>query len=144
MPGVTVLLDSTKVGTATDTAGRFVLPLPEPKGTLVFSFVGYKTQKMNYTSGKLVMVKMEEDVSGLDEVQVVAYGSQKKRTVVGAISSVKGEDLQELPTHSLENLLQGHMAGVEVNNISGSPGGGGTVVAIRGYNSLFIKGDILK
>lgn len=141
MPGVTVLLDSTKVGTATDTAGRFVLPLPEPKGTLVFSFVGYKTQKMNYTSGKLVMVKMEEDVSGLDEVQVVAYGSQKKRTVVGAISSVKGEDLQELPTHSLENLLQGHMAGVEVNNISGSPGGGGTVVAIRGYNSLFIKGE---
>ena len=49
--------------------------------------------------------------------------------------------MQELPTHSLENLLQGHMAGVEVNNISGSPGGGGTVVAIRGYNSLFIKGE---
>ena len=141
MPGVTVLLDSTQVGTATDTAGRFTLPLPEPKGTLVFSFVGFKTQKVNCTAGKLVVVKMEEDVSGLDEVQVIAYGSQKKRTVIGAISSVKGEDLQELPTHSLENLLQGHMAGVEINNISGSPGGGGTVVAIRGYNSLFVEGE---
>ncbi len=64
---------------------------------------------------------MEEDISGLDEVQVVAYGSQKKRTVISAISSVKGEELKELPTHSLENLLQGHMAGVEVSNISVLP-----------------------
>lgn len=57
MPGVTVLLDSTKVGTSTDIAGHFVLPLPEAKGTLVFSFIGYKTQKVKYTDGKLVMVK---------------------------------------------------------------------------------------
>ena len=136
MPGVTVLLDSTRFGTSTDTAGRFVLPLPREKGSLVFSFVGFKTKKVAYTAGKLVVVKMEEDISGLDEVQVVAYGSQKKRTVISAISSVKGEELKELPTHSLENLLQGHMAGVEVSNISGSPGGGGSLVAIRGYNSL--------
>lgn len=141
MPGVTVLLDSTQVGTATDTAGRFVLPLPKAKGTLVFSFIGYKVQKVNYTSGKLVMVKMQPDVSGLDEVQVVAYGSQKKRTLVGAVSSLKAEEMKELPTHSLESLLQGHMAGVEVNNLSGAPGGGGSVVAIRGYNSFFVEGE---
>lgn len=141
MPGVTVLLDSSRIGTATDTAGRFVLPLPREKGVLVFSFVGFKTKRVAYTAGKLVVVKMEEDVSGLDEVQVVAYGSQKKRTVISAISSVKGEDLKELPTHSLENLLQGHMAGVEVSNISGSPGGGGSLVAIRGYNSLGADGE---
>lgn len=141
MPGVTVLLDSTRFGTSTDTAGRFVLPLPREKGSLVFSFVGFKTKKVAYTAGKLLVVKMEEDISGLDEVQVVAYGSQKKRTVISAISSVKGEELKELPTHSLENLLQGHMAGVEVSNISGSPGGGGSLVAIRGYNSLAMKGE---
>ena len=82
MPGVTVLLDSTSFGTSTDTAGRFVLPLPREKGSLVFSFVGFKTKKVAYTAGKLVVVKMEEDISGLDEVQVVAYGSQKKRTVI--------------------------------------------------------------
>lgn len=141
MPGVTVLLDSTQIGTATDTAGHFVLPLPKGAGHLVFSFVGFKTKRVAYTAGKLVIVKMEEDVSGLDEVQVVAYGSQKKRTVISAISSVKGEELKELPTHSLENLLQGHMAGVEVSNISGSPGGGGSLVAIRGYNSLGVAGE---
>ena len=60
--------------------------------------------------------------------------------MISAISSVKGEELKELPTHSLENLLQGHMAGVEVSNISGSPGGGGSLVAIRGYNSLAVGG----
>ncbi len=141
MPGVTVLLDSTKVGTATDTAGRFVLPLPEPKGTLVFSFIGYKTQKVKYTKDKPVIVKMQLDVSGLDEVQVVAYGSQKKRTVVSSISTLKAEEMKELPTHSLESLLQGHMAGVEVNNLSGAPGGGGSIVAIRGYNSFFVDGE---
>lgn len=141
MPGVTVLLDSTKVGTATDTAGHFVLPLPQPKGILVFSFIGYKTQKVKYTDGKLVIVKMQPDVSGLDEVQVIAYGSQKKRTVISAISTLKADEMKELPTHSLESLLQGHMAGVEVNNLSGAPGGGGSIVAIRGYNSFFTKGQ---
>lgn len=141
MPGVTVLLDSTRVGTATDTSGRFVLPLPQPKGTLVLSFIGYKTQKVKYTDGKLVIVKMQLDVSGLEEVQVIAYGTQKKRTVVGAISTLKADEMKELPTHSLESLLQGHMAGVEVNNISGAPGGGGSIVTIRGYNSFFVKGD---
>lgn len=141
LPGVTVLLDSTRIGTVTDTAGCFVLPLPKEKGYLMFSFIGFKPQRVAYTEGKLVTVKMQEDISGLDEVQVIAYGSQRKRNVISAISSVKGEDLQEMPTHSLENLLQGHMAGVEINNISGSPGGGGTVVAIRGYNSLFVEGE---
>ena len=84
---------------------------------------------------------MEPEASDLEEVQVVAYGAQKKRTVVSAISSVKAEDIKELPTHSLENLLQGHMAGVEVSNISGSPGGGGSIVAIRGYSSIPIGGE---
>lgn len=141
MPGVTVMLDSTTVGTATDTAGHFVLPLPIPKGTLVFSFIGFKTQKVKYTEGKQIVIKMQEDISGLEEVQVVAYGSQKKRTLVSSISTLKADEMKELPTHSLESLLQGHMAGVEVNNLSGAPGGGGAIVAIRGYNSFFVNGE---
>ena len=79
MPGVTVLLDSTQFGTSTDTAGHFVLPLPKGERTFgIFLLSVFKTKKVAYTAGKLVVVKMEEDVSGLDEVQVVAYGSQKK------------------------------------------------------------------
>lgn len=142
MPGVTVKLEGTTVGTATAANGSFALRLPITKGTLEFSFVGFKSQKLNFTeqTSDSIRVVLQEDVTGLDEVQVVAYGQQKKRTLISAISSVKAEDIKELPTHSLESLLQGHMAGVEVNNISGSPGGGGSIVAIRGYNS-FMAGD---
>ncbi len=141
MAGVTVVIKDTHLGVATDIDGHFTILVPAEKGQLVFSFIGYKTVQVAYSSDKPVSVKMEPEASSLEEVQVVAYGAQKKRTVVSAISSVKADDLKELPTHSLENLLQGHMAGVEVSNISGSPGGGGSLVAIRGYNSLFVEGE---
>lgn len=141
IPGVTVKLAGTSVGTATDLKGKFALLLPMKSGRLEFSFVGYKSQNFDFT-GKTdtIRILLQEEVTGLDEVQVVAYGSQKKRTLVSAISSVKADDIKELPTYSLESLLQGHMAGVEVNNVSGAPGGGGSIVAIRGYNSFFVDG----
>lgn len=141
MPGVTIRVEGTSIGVASDVEGNFVLRLPLSQGNLIFTFVGYKDKKVVFKDTKPLMVKMEEDVATLDEVQVRAYGAQKKRTVVSAISSVKADDIKELPTHSLESLLQGHMAGVEVNNLSGAPGGGGSIVAIRGYNSFFVKGE---
>ena len=143
LPGVTVKLMGTTVGTATAQNGKFALHLPITKGTLEFSFVGFKPQQIAFTESTRdsIRVILKEDVAGLDEVQVIAYGQQKKRTVISAISSVGADDIKELPTHSLESLLQGHMAGVEVNNLSGAPGGGGSIVAIRGYNSLFVDKD---
>lgn len=141
LPGVTIRLEGANLGVASDIDGNYIFRLPLEKGTLSFSFVGYKTQKIPFTGSKTIDVKLEEDVAALDEVSVVAYGSQKKRLMTSAISSVKADDIKELPTHSLESLLQGHMAGVEVNNLSGAPGGGGSIVAIRGYNSFFIEGE---
>lgn len=141
LPGVTIRVEGTTVGVASDIDGNFTLRLPMEKGTLLFSFVGFKDKKVSFNGTKPLTVQMEENIASLDEVQVIAYGSQKKRTMVSAISSVKGEDIKELPTYSLESLLQGHMAGVEVNNVSGSPGGGGSIVSIRGYNSFFVDGE---
>lgn len=138
IPGVTVKLANTSVGTATNHDGRFSLYLPMKTGKLEFSFVGYAPQSIDFTEKTdTIRIVLQEEITGLDEVQVIAYGQQKKRTSVSAISSVKADDIKELPTHSLESLLQGHMAGVEVNNLSGAPGGGGSIVAIRGYNSFF-------
>lgn len=141
LPGVTIRVEGTSVGVASDIDGNFTLRLPMEKGSLLFSFVGFKDQKVGFNGTKPLTVQMEENVAALDEVQVIAYGSQKKRTVISAISSVKADDIKELPTHSLESLLQGHMAGVEVNNVSGSPGGGGSIISIRGYNSFLVKGE---
>lgn len=139
LPGVTVRLQNTTVGTATDVKGIFTFRLPVQKGSVVLSFVGFKKKEVSFRMPcDTLRIVLEEDLANLDEVTVVAYGERKKREVVGAISSVKADDIKEVPSASLENLLQGRMAGVEINTQSGAPGGGGSVVAIRGYNSLFI------
>lgn len=136
LPGTTVRIDGTTVGTATDENGMFALALPNEKGILVFSFIGCKVCKQNYVAGKFMDVKLEDETSNLDEVTVIGYGQRKKRELIGSISSVKADDIKEIPSPSLETLLQGRMAGLGVNIQSGAPGSGGTSVAIRGYNSL--------
>lgn len=140
LPGVTVRLENTAAGTATDPDGNFSMTVHEEVGHMTFSFVGFETVSVQYVSGQPLNVRLKETSSDLDEVTVVAYGERKKRELISSVSSVKAKDLEEVPSASIENLLQGHMAGVEITNVSGSPGGGGTRVNIRGYNSLLIDG----
>ena len=139
MPGVTVRLDSTFLGCTTDKKGHFSFLLPRKTGKLIFSFVGYKTVKMDFNADKFLAVKMKEDVSTLDEVTIVAYGTQSRREVIGAMSTVKAEEIKDIPTPSLANLLQGRVPGMNVINATGAPGGGGISVTIRGFNSLSIE-----
>ena len=140
MPGVTIQVVGTSVGTVSINNGWFAIDLPILKGKLKFSFVGYKDQEIEFTEKTDTLhIYMKEDVSNLDEVVVRAYGSQKKREVNSAISRVTAEEMKELPTASLVNMLQGRMAGVMVVNQSGAPGSA-QMVAIRGYNSLMTSG----
>lgn len=140
MHGVTIQVVGTSVGTVSINNGWFAIDLPILKGKLKFSFVGYKDQEIEFTEKTDTLhIYMKEDVSNLDEVVVRAYGSQKKREVISAISRVTAEEMKELPTASLVNMLQGRMAGVMVVNQSGAPGSA-QMVAIRGYNSLMTSG----
>lgn len=136
MPGVTVRLDQTLLGTATDKNGEFTLVLPVKEGVLSFSFIGFRTRKVPFAGAGRMRVVLEEEVSALDEVKVVAYGEQSKREMVGAISSVSADDIKEIPASSVAALLQGRVAGMDVVNMTGAPGGAGTVITIRGFNSL--------
>lgn len=113
LPGVTVLLDSTKVGVITDVNGNFQLKLARSGGVLVFSFIGYETVKATFKAEQPLNVRMKESISKLDEVTVVAYGTQSKREVVGAMSVVRGEDIRDVPSPSLSNLLPGTSRGDE-------------------------------
>lgn len=131
LPGVTVLLNGSSLGTATDKDGHFALRLPRPDGVLVFSFVGYETQRVAYVAGEPLVVRMQEGVSALDEVLVVAYGSQLKRDAVGAVSSVWLDNALKLPAGTMDKLLQGCMAGVNVD-VKGGEMGRGSVTKIRG------------
>lgn len=140
IPGAMIVVDGTQTGAIADAKGDFSLNVTQKTGTLVVTCVGYQEHKVTFNDGVTLQVKMKLDVMKVDEVQVVAYGSQKARNVLGAITSVKAKDLEDIPSASFTNLMQGHMAGVEVNNVSGSPGGGGTKVQIRGYNSLMDGG----
>ena len=140
LPGVTVQLEGTVVGTATDDLGKFVMNLPIKEGFLILSSVGYKTKRCHFQNDiPFVQVVLDEEISSLDEVKVVAYGTTTRREMTGAVSTVKGEDLEGIPSPNIATLLQGRVAGMDVTNISGAPGGGGTAITIRGYNSLDIE-----
>ena len=140
IPGVTVKVAGVSLGTATDARGWFAMDLPVTSGTLEFSFVGFKTQKVNFTEKTdTLRITLEEDIQTLDETVVVAYGTTTRREMTGAISTVKGEDLEGIPSPNIATLLQGRVAGMDITNISGAPGGGGAAITIRGYNSLDIE-----
>ena len=97
------------MGVVTDVNGVYKLELPTTAKALLFSFVGMKTKEVELKDQSTINVVLEEEISDLDEVTVVAYGERKKRELIGAVSSVKAKDLEEIPSASLENLLQGHM-----------------------------------
>ena len=139
LPGVTIRLDGTMTGTASNSKGEFVLRVPQDTGHLIFTFIGFKQKKVPFKAEKPLVVTLEEDVTGIDEVVVRAYGTQNRREVVSAISSVKAEDMKELPTAGIVNMLQGRVAGLNIIHQSGAPGSA-SVVAIRGFNSLLTAG----
>ena len=141
LPLVTIKLIGTSIGTSTTDKGWFQMTLPILKGNLEFSFVGYKTRVVPFSANKndTLHVVLEEDMQLLDESVVVAYGNTTKRKMTGAVSVIKSEELEGIPASNLSNLLQGRVAGMDVSNISGAPGGGGSAITIRGYNSLDIE-----
>lgn len=141
MVGVSISLVGYNVGTASDANGIFTLPVAESSGEIRLSFIGFNTQKVAYTLGKPLIVKLEEKISDIDEVTVVAYGTQRTEEVTGAISTIESKDIKDLPTANVANLLQGKAAGMSVVNTTGSPGGGGTSITIRGFNSLSVETD---
>ena len=140
LPGVTIKLANTNIGTATNNKGWFSIQLPVMKGTLEFSFVGFKDKKINFTEKTdTLRITLEEDIKSLDEAVVVAYGTTNKREMTGAVSVIKADEIKGIPSPSIANLLQGRVAGMDITNMSGAPGGGGTAIVIRGYNSLDVE-----
>ncbi|MDO5665132.1 MAG: SusC/RagA family TonB-linked outer membrane protein [Bacteroidia bacterium] len=139
--GVTIKVKDTSQGTTTDQNGFYEITLDSDKNNiLVFSYIGFTTKEIAVKDKKTINVTLQESLESLNEVTVIAYGERSNKELISSISSVKAKDIEELPSSSIENLLQGHMSGVEVTNIAGAPGGGGTQVTVRGYNSLMING----
>jgi TonB-linked SusC/RagA family outer membrane protein len=134
MPGVNVLVKGTPQGTVTDAQGSFTISAAA-NATLVFTFVGFKTTEMPVGDRTTIDIVLASDLTALEEIVVIGYGTQKRSDLTGAVGSVSEDKLKERPTSSLNQALSGKIAGVQVNNNSGRPGGRSNV-RIRGFSSI--------
>ncbi|WP_226332049.1 SusC/RagA family TonB-linked outer membrane protein [Echinicola marina] len=134
LPGVTVVIQGTTVGTVTDLDGNFSLDVPDG-GVLVFSFIGYEDQVVEVGNQRTLNVVLKENLSDLDEVVVVGYGTQKRSDLTGSVGSVSGDELMQRPATSINQSIAGRIPGVQVNVNSGRPGGK-TNIRVRGFSSI--------
>lgn len=132
--GATVQVRGTNTGVVTDAHGRFQIKVKVAAGQLEISYLGFVTQIVAYSTSKSISVTLKEASKKLEEVSVVAYGRKATKDLVGSIGSVKAAQIENMPTPSIDNLLQGKLSGVQVTN-SGGPGSASKVV-IRGNNSM--------
>ncbi|MDO1451382.1 TonB-dependent receptor [Rhodocytophaga aerolata] len=137
MPGVSIVLKGTTIGTSTDSNGDYAISVPDEQknGILLFSFIGYTTAETPINGQSTINVQLMPDIKTLSEVVVIGYGTQKQREVTGAVGSVTTKDIAGVAVTGLDQTLQGRIAGVQVTQNSGEPGGN-VSVRIRGLGSI--------
>ncbi|HLT06159.1 MAG TPA: TonB-dependent receptor [Cyclobacteriaceae bacterium] len=132
IPGVTVSVQGTAIGTATDMDGRYSLTVPEG-ATLVFSFIGFNTHTVRVGAQNVIDVVLLEDISSLEEVVVVGYAEQRKVSVTGAVASVNTNELRQSSSASLANALAGRLSGLtSIQSGGGQPGRDDATMYLRG------------
>lgn len=136
LPGVTIVIKGTSRGTISDSDGKYNLLNVPADATLIFSFVGMRSQDVQVNGNTSINVSLNETAIGLDEVVAVGYGIQKKASLTGSLSSVKGDELTVNSSVNVSNSIAGRMAGVIANNRSGQPGSDDSQILIRGFNSF--------
>jgi len=133
--GVNIIVEGTSVGTTSDFDGNYTIKLPENGTILKFSYIGYGTQSVTVNGRTTINVTMITDSSGLDEIVVVAYGTQKKEAITSSVVTVKSKELKDITTPNVSSMLQGKVAGVQIAASSGAPGATPNIL-IRGAASL--------
>ncbi|CCG98162.1 TonB-dependent receptor plug [Fibrella aestuarina BUZ 2] len=132
--GVNIQIKGTARGTTSDANGAYRIEVPNANSVLIFSYIGYKRQEVTVGPRAVINLSLEADASALDEVVVVGYGTQKRSSLTGAVSTVTPKELTALPVPSVAQALQGRVPGVSVVN-NGGPGSAPTV-QIRGIGSI--------
>ncbi len=134
LPGVSVVIQGTTIGTITDFDGNYALGVPAD-GILEFSYIGMKSQTVVVDGKSVIDVVLAEDYTDLDEIVVVGYGVQKKSVVTAAISSVSSEELENSTPTRIEDVMKGRVSGVQITQSSGQPGSD-SKVRIRGIGTI--------
>ncbi|MBT6766670.1 MAG: TonB-dependent receptor plug domain-containing protein, partial [Prolixibacteraceae bacterium] len=135
IPGVSVVVQGTTTGTSTGIEGNFQLDVPVSAKSLLFSFVGMMPQEILIEGKTIFNIVLEEQTIGLEEVVAIGYGSQKKKDITGAVTSVRSENFNKGVATSPGQLLQGKVSGVNITSSSGAPGSGQRIT-IRGQGTI--------
>ena len=135
LPGVSIVVKGTTIGTSTDIDGEYVLRVPDDATILVFSFIGYEAQEVAIVGRTQVDVTMQPDVETLEEIVVVGFGTQKKESIVGSITSVRPAELK-VPASNLTSALAGRISGVISYQRSGEPGSDNAQFFVRGVTTF--------
>lgn len=134
LPGASVMVKGTKVGVATGAGGEFTIAVKGANDVLLVTSVGFQNQEVRVGSQSNITVRLSEDVANLTEVVVTGYGTQSKRDITGAVTTVNAKDLQSVPATTFAQQLQGRASGLSIVN-DATPGGNATV-RIRGFGTI--------
>ena len=136
IPGVTVLVKGTTNGTVTDVNGKYTLSGVPANATLRFSFVGMQSKEIPVNNRSVINITLSPTSVGLNQVVVIGYGVQKKKSLTGSVVSVKGKKLAQMPEINMSSALEGHLPGLISITSSGEPGSDNATLLIRGNNTL--------
>ena len=135
IPGVQIVVVGTTIGAISDVDGNYSIDVPESATTLQFSFVGLTTQAIDISGRSVIDVVMEEDLQALGEIIVTGYSTRGKNQLTGSTVQVSADVLKEVPVTSVDQALQGKVAGLIINTTSGTPGSTQDI-RIRGISSI--------
>ena len=135
IPGVSVAVRGTTIGTATDIDGSYSIEVPSEESVLQFTFVGMLSREIMVGDQRTIDVELEPDIVGLDEVVVTGYGAIRRRDLTGSVASVRSTEIEGMAVEHVSRAIQGRAAGVQVTSSSGAPGGGISTI-IRGIGSF--------
>jgi TonB-linked SusC/RagA family outer membrane protein len=142
IPGATVVVKGTTTGTTTDVNGNYVLENVTPQSTLVVSFIGYTNQEIIVGDRSQINISLQQEVTALEEVVVVGYGTQRRESVTGSVASISGNVLRDVPSSNFSQSIQGRLPGVELSQTSTRPGST-LQIRVRGTRSLTASNDPL-
>ena len=135
IPGVNIVIQGTVTGAVTDIEGNYSITVPGPDAVLVFSSIGYTTQSIPVGDRSVIDVVMTPDVTSLDEIVVIGYGTQKKKELTSAVANVQSEDFVKGNVNNPAQLIQGKVAGLSISKPGGNPNQGYTL-RLRGLSTI--------
>lgn len=136
LPGASILEKGTSNGVQADFDGKFKINVTNKNAVLVISYLGFITQEIEVRGQLSISISMEEDIANLDEAVVIGYGERTKKSIAGSIEQISGEVLENRPVTNVLNGLQGVMPGLTITRSSGTPGGEGYALNVRGLTSI--------